>query len=148
MHPRQIVLRVRIAKCRRGKLEHLDGALGVGMHFGVGNSVQIVDAKRDQGARHDRAIAPVGVVLVVIIEKTLNKMRTKRGHWYFSVPFKLKISNLDQRRKDVLQILGCNVTAGVWAEIPENTLVEVAIVDVELMSSPTIFSVVISWILF
>ena len=63
------------------------------------------------------------------------------------MPFKLKISNLDQRRKDVLQILGCNVTAGVWAEIPENTLVEVAIVDV-LMSSPTIFSVVISWILF
>jgi hypothetical protein len=59
------------------------------------------------------------------------------------VPFKLKISNLDQHRKDVLQILGCNVTAGVWAEIPENTLAEVAIVDVELMSSPTIFSVLI-----
>jgi hypothetical protein len=62
--------------------------------------------------------------------------------------FKLKISNLDQHRKDVLQILGCNVTAGVWAEIPENILVEGAIVDVELMSSSTIFSVVISWILF
>jgi hypothetical protein len=38
--------------------------------------------------------------------------------------------------------------AGVWAEIPENILVEGAIVDVELMSSSTIFSVVISWILF
>ena len=59
------------------------------------------------------------------------------------MPFKLKISNLDQHRKDVLQILSCNVTAGVWAEIPENTLAEVAIVDVELTSSPTIFSVVI-----
>jgi hypothetical protein len=46
-------------------------------------------------------------------------------------------------RKDVLQILGCNVTAGVWPEIPENALVEVAVVDVELMRSPTIFSVVI-----
>jgi hypothetical protein len=32
--------------------------------------------------------------------------------------------------------------------IPENILVEGAIVDVELMSSSTIFSVVISWILF
>ena len=59
------------------------------------------------------------------------------------MPFKLKISNLDQHRKDVLQILSCNVTARVWAEIPENTLAEVAIVDVELMSSPTIFSVLI-----
>ena len=60
----------------------------------------------------------------------------------------IQTANLDQHRKDVLQILGCNVTAGVWAEIPENILVEGAIVDVELMSSPTIFGVVISWILF
>jgi hypothetical protein len=63
------------------------------------------------------------------------------------VTFKLKISNLDQRRKDVLQILACKGTAGVWAEIPEITLVEMAFVDVKLMSYPTIFSVVISGIL-
>ncbi len=43
MHPRQIVLGVRIAEIRRGELEHLERALRVGMHFGVGNSVQIID---------------------------------------------------------------------------------------------------------
>jgi len=47
---------------RRGKLEHLQRALGIGTDLAVGYSVQIVDPKRDQRARHNRAIAPDVVV--------------------------------------------------------------------------------------
>jgi hypothetical protein len=66
--------------------------------------------------------------------RTGTQVQRKTGTWQtVRLQFKLKISNLDQHRKDVLQILGCNVTAGVWAEIPENMLVEGAIVDVDLV---------------
>src|ERR1700732_1468237 len=68
MHPRQIVLGVRIAERRRGELEHLQRALRIGTDLAVGYSVQIVVAKRDQRARHNRAIAPVGVVFIVICD--------------------------------------------------------------------------------
>jgi Fusaric acid resistance protein family len=66
MHPCQIILGVGITESRCGELEHLDGTLGIGRHLAVGDPVQIVNSKRDKGARHDREVASVWVVLVVI----------------------------------------------------------------------------------
>src|ERR1700730_5350758 len=66
MHPRQIILSVRIAESRRRELKHLEGAMGVGPHLTVGYPFQIINSKRDKGARHNRAVAPVRVVLIVI----------------------------------------------------------------------------------
>ena len=66
MHLRQIILGVRIAEGRRGELEHSEGALRIGTHLAVGYPVQIINSKRDKGARHDGEVALVRVVFVVI----------------------------------------------------------------------------------
>jgi len=40
--------------------------LRIGTHLAVGYPVQIINSKRDKGARHDGEVAPVRVVFVVI----------------------------------------------------------------------------------
>ena len=68
MHACQIVLGVCIAEIGRGELEHLESTLRIGTYFAVGYSIQIIDPYCVKGARHDREVAPVRVVLVVIAD--------------------------------------------------------------------------------
>ena len=62
------ILGVCIAEIGRGELEHLEGALRIGTYFAVGYSIQIIGPYCVKGARHDREVAPVRVVLVVIAD--------------------------------------------------------------------------------
>ena len=52
----------------RRVVEHLQRPIGVRGDPRVGNAVEIVDAECDEGARHERRLARVGLVLVVIVD--------------------------------------------------------------------------------